>query len=750
MKLYKRPTNLLGLIMVSSISLTACESFPTRFHVGPKLGIKIPIEDRSAEDYIKPEDAEEEEPKFTQLINDDDSDTKIKPIEKQNFLGSGQFISKKSGGSSHQKGSTGKYSLNFDAADLGEVAKIILTDMLQENYVMSPKVGGSVTLQTTAPLHKDELLTTLEMLLRINGAVLIKRDGIYRIETDADSLRIADTSSVGGKKIKAGYQIRVVPLKYVGAADMSEIIKPILPKSIIKVDPARNILLVAGTRGEINKVIDLIDTFDINFIDGMSFGLYPLENTDVSSTIEQIENIFDKGQKTPLSGMLRFINIKHLNAILVITQQKEYLKEAEKWIARLDIESTGIGEGGVIVYRVQHVDAVELASTLTQVVSGIASSSNKPASVAPGRKITSITNKKRRPVSRTNNRRSGQGNASLEGVGIIADEVNNALIITAQPQQYKMLNKIIKQLDVMPLQVLIDATIISVNLSDNLSHGVRWAFDNKIEGGSTGITKGSGVQGPNLDFGSLASVATSAILGGFTYGVVSNDGAIKMALNLLANDNKTHVISSPSVMVLNNHEAKLTIGDQIPIRTSETTNSTGVLTSSPIQMMDTGVSLTVKPRVNANGVVIMEIDQKVNDVKGAGGSSDIDSPTILKREITSSVAVVSGESVVLGGLMNETHNDGTTGIPILKDIPYLGWLFGTTTKTLTKQELVVIITPRVIENKFDARKVTDEYKRKLTGIFYDQKNYRPRGDEILRGYNGRPVESNKTRTTWPD
>jgi general secretion pathway protein D len=157
-------------------------------------------------------------------------------------------------------------------------------------------------------------------------------------------------------------------------------------------------------------------------------------------------------------------------------------------------------------------------------------------------------------------------------------------------------------------------------------------------------------------------------------------------------------------------------------------------------MLDTGVPLKVKPRVNANGVVIMEIEQKVDNVSSSDSGSKIDSPTILQRHITSSVAIVNGESVVLGGLMDETHTDSNTGIPLLKDIPYLGWLFGSRSKDITKQELIVIITPRVIENKFDARKLTDEFKRKLSGIFYDKGKYKARTGETLRDYSGHPIE----------
>ncbi len=755
MKSYKNFTSLLGLIMVSSISLTACD--PLTAKLGPKLGMKIPIEARPDKDYVKPEnDGEtEEEPKFSQLDNSEKSKTEKTEIKAQKFIGNGRFISQPKDVVSTKLGKGGKYSLNFDAADLGEVTKIILTDMLQKNYVMSPKVGGTVTLQTTEPLHKEELLPTLEMLLRINGAVLIKRGGVLRIEADGDSVQIANVSSVNGKNIKAGYRIKVIPLKYVGAADMAEVITPIVPnKAIVKVDTARNILLVAGTHDELKKILGLIRTFDVNFIAGMSFGLFPLENTEVTNTLAEIEEIFNKGEKNPLSGMIRFVSIKHLNAILVITKQRAYLREAENWIVRLDKANEGIGEGGVIVYKVQHVDAIELASTLSQVVSGIATSSTKPASVAPGQKLGSLSNKSRdKSRTRDNSRASrssrsskgsGQGISALEGVNIIADESNNALVITAQPQQYRMLKKIIKQLDVMPLQVLIDAMIVSVTLDDNLEHGVQWRFRNGFGGGFDGLGNSSG--GKNL----FLDKAADFVAQGFTYGLVGSDTGVNVALNAFAKDEKINVLSTPSVMVLNNHEANIIVGNEIPVRTGEFTNTSGgtqnSLTNSSIQMVETGVSLNVKPRVNANGVIILEIEQKVNnalepDTRVSG--STIDSPTILKREITSSVAVVDGESVILGGLISETHNFSNSGIPFIKDIPYLGWLFGSEKKIVKKEELIVIITPRVVENKFDARKVTDEFKRKLSGIFYDEDGHEAEWNEINRDYSGREIEEGK-------
>ncbi|TXL14877.1 type II secretion system protein GspD [Methylococcaceae bacterium HT3] len=756
MNSYRKRIILLSIVVISSLTLTACESL-NKIHLGPKLGIKIPIEEgielddtskdkvsQTEESTLTTETEADDAVVFSQLDNEEDIKAEVAGVRNEEFIGSGEFMAKNPKHGIVQSKTDGKYSINFDAADIGEVSKIILSDMLQENYLLSPAVKGSITLQTTKPLHKDDLLPTLEMLLRINGAVLIKREGLYRIEPDAKGVHVADTTLLDDEIISSGYQVKVIPLQYVGAADMAEVIKPIVPaKAIIKIDLARNLLFVAGTQQELRKIIDLVNTFDVNYIAGMSFGLYPLENTEVGSTVADIEAIFNKGEQNPLSGMLRFITIKHLNAILVITQQREYLKEAKKWIDRLDQQNGVIGEGGVIVYKVQYVDATELAATLSSVISGIAPTKSKTLSIAPGSKIASISNKKdtSKKVARLTTSRS-QGNASLEGVTIIADEPNNALIIMAEPQQYRALSKIIKHLDVMPLQVLIDATIVAVKLDDDLSYGVQWLFRHSGSNGS-GIGR---VGSPTL-----AGLTTAAASGGFSYGLLSNNSDVRLIFSALAKDEKINVLSSPSLMVLNNQEATIKVGDSVPIRTTESINTGGSVNpiqTSNIEMLDTGVILKVKPRVNASGMVILEIDQSVDTASkttSAGGTSNIDSPTILKRQIQTTVTVVDGESVVLGGLINEQHTFTNTGVPYLKDIPYIGWLFGIQGKKVIKDELVVVITLRVVANKFDARKVTDEFRRKLTSIYYDQDDFTLGAEQVLRGYDGIEIQTEEQR-----
>lgn len=723
-------------IVAASLLSAGCEL------LGPNVAVKLPLNTVSTEPSAT---KKENDVAFTQLKNDDDDAKQVNKPKAEQRKGTGTFVNPKVTDEPKPKSKEGKYSLNFDDADLGEVSKIILSDMLGENYVLNPSVAGKVTLQTTQPLSKAELLPTLEMLLRMNDVALIKKDGIYRIEPNAKALQASGIPTLGksGKALTPGYQTKIVPLRFTGAVDMMEVLTPLLPdKSVVKADPVRNILLVSGTSFEIEKILEIVQTFDVNFMQGMSFGLFPLENTDSGDVITQLEQIFNKEEKTPLSGMVRFIPIKHLNAVLIVTQQPQYLDEAKSWVARLDKPGSSAAEGGFVVYRVQHVDAVELAATLSSIVSGVAAPAKAtPASTAPGQQTATLTNKTPTQVAKkTPTANAGAGENELSGMQVIADEANNALVITAKPQQYRLVKKIIQQLDVMPLQVLIDATIVAVTLTDNLQYGVKWLFEHDKSRGDTQFGTGGGAFGS-----SIIDSTKAAAISGFTYGFLSNAGGPSVVLQAIANNGNLNVLSSPSLMVLNNKEASIHVGDTIPFQsgtslqtgstaltgtgstTGSLSGSTGLLSQNT--QVKTGVDLKVKPRVNANGIVIMDIEQKVNDAQPNSASPL--TPTILERDVKSSVAVVSGETVVLGGLISESNTLNNSGIPWLKDLPLLGSLFSDNQKKKERKELIVLITPRVVENKYDARKVAQEFKQKLTGLYYDGKSERNGMDNLL-------------------
>ncbi|EGW23042.1 type II secretion system secretin GspD [Methylobacter tundripaludum] len=687
-------------LVVLGLTLSSCES------LGPQPMAKLPL---------TPVRKEQTDVSIEQLKNKAPA-TAVTREKPELFPGTNRFIP--GAATQHrtpQSRGEGAYSLNFDEADLGEVAKVILSDILGQNYVLSPKVAGKVTLQTTDPLSKEELIPTLEMLLRMNNAVLVKDASIYHIEPASEALYSSSFAApnTGGR---SGFQVRVIPVRNVAVQDIVDVIKPLVQeKTILNVDSTRNILIASGTPNELGRVMDMVSVFDVDVLKGQSFGLFPLAHVEPETIIKELEEIFRKEGKEGESNFFRFIPVERLNAVMAITHQAGYLKDIENWIFRLDRANTASG-GGVNVYRVQNVDAEELAATLNEIFTG-AAKKEKSAKVAPGEKAAELTNKapEKQNVPKTS---TPTGEAEVANVGevrIISDVANNSVIVVATPQEYEVILPVIKQLDLLPLQVLIDATIVSVKLTDSLKYGIQWFLDH----GGSSISSGNGA----ATLGSIATASAAAFTsGGLT--AIYNSGIVNALLSAQANKGNVNIISSPSLMVLNNQEAKINVGDQVPIQTGTlgsvvgsggTTGATTAIQSS-IQYKDTGVTLEVTPRVNANGMVIMDIKQTVSSaVKTETGVNT--SPTIQKKEIESSVAVQDSETIVLGGLIDNNNSNAIGGIPWLNELPWIGPLFGNTDRENIKNELVVLITPRVVKSKQDSRLISDEFKRKLTGIY---------------------------------
>jgi general secretion pathway protein D len=740
-------------MLALALSMTGCE------FIGPQLHQKLAIADN------KP--AQEEAVLIPELANDANKAAENRTTKVELFpSGEASIAPQASHATGGKTGGKGEYSLNFDDADLGEVAKVILSDILGKNYTISPQVVGKVTLQTSKPLSKDELIPTLDMLLSLNNAALTEQAGMYLIKPSNEALYSSSVSSLSGAKMPNGYQVRIIPVKNVAAAELAEILKPLLPeKSLLHVDPNRNLILIAGSGTEISRALEVVNTFDVDILKGRSFALFTPANVSAGKIIEELEEIFNsKKAKEDESSFFRFIEIERLNAVLAITHQANYLKDIENWVLRLDRINTAAA-GGVNVYRAQHVSAADLADTLSSIFGSGGTGRSSKASIASGRKSLSASNKKsgssnnsggsgaagsstsmnsgsnsnsdRTLSDRTNTNRStggvggnlsggnggtgGSNSNDMPNVKIIADEGNNALIIVATAQEYAVIQRVLKQLDVLPLQVMIDATIVEVQLTDTLEYGIQWFFNHQ-NGGNNIIQGGSSGPGNGID---LTKAALGAVTGGFSYAFTSGSKDIAAVLNASAVNDKLNVISSPSLMVLNNQEASIKVGDSVPIRSSVSSNlssstTAGIVQTSSIQMIDTGINLAVRPRVNSGGLVLMDILQTANLAKATTTSTGIDSPTIQKREIETTVAVQSGETIVLGGLIDDSNTYDKNGVPLMHEIPLIGPLFGGTKRENVKKELVVLITPRVMKSRQDAREVTDEFKRKLSGIYIQQ------------------------------
>jgi general secretion pathway protein D len=496
--------------------------------------------------------------------------------------------------------------------------------------------------------------------------------------------------------------------------------------------------------------MDMIYTFDIDLLKGRSFGLFPLAHVDPETIIEELEGIFYQKGKGDDSEFFKFMPIARLNSVLAVTRQAHYLTDIEDWVYRLDKANTASG-GGVNVYKVQHVDAGELADTLNDIFTD-GKSQSKSAKVAPGEKAESISNDESLSSRATgspgldsqlsSNTSPSESNSSMSGnlgvfaaneaekksplsdaatgtikvsnvgkVKIIADEPNNSVIIVASAQDYEVILPVIEQLDVMPLQVLIDATVVQVKLTDKLQYGISWYLDS---GGSTTLIN------------SVAPLAAASATGGLS--TFLNAGSVKALLKAEASLNNINIISSPSLMVLNNQKARINVGDQVPVSTGSTSVPLGTgdtptfSQSNTIQYKDTGVTLEVSPRVNAGGLVTMKLKQIVSSVVPVkeATTTQQQSPTINKKEITSSVAVNDGETIVLGGLISDDIADNKNGVPFFYQLPIIGALFGATDKTDIKTELVILITPRVVKSKQDSRVISNEFKRKLTSIYKEE------------------------------
>ncbi len=620
----------------------------------------------------------------------------------------------------------GDVTLNFDGTDLREVVKVILGDLLKVNYTLHPSVQGQVSLQTGRPLRREHLLPTLETLLRMNNAALLARGGeSYDVVplTNAMAGKVQTQLGESNRALPSGYSVQVVPLRYIGAEEMSGILQPLVPEgSVLRADTVRNLLLIAGTSAEMGNVLETIRVFDVDWMSGLSVGLFVLEYAKANDVVTQLQGLLtDEGGTNPLKGLFRFVPVETANALLVVSPQEQYIRQMQRWIERLDLaEASGDASERLFVYRVKHGDAEALAGVLSELF-GNADDRDRnqtAGSVAPGLERASIKSKKKTDGSTAetaSNQTTPRTASSREiemssSVSIVADVVNNSLLVRSNPRDFKKILDALKQVDIVPLQVLVEATIVEITLGGNLQYGVQWElFGTKSKGQSHISLDGS------LDDAKVSGIG--AAFPGFNWAVMSNPASIRATLSALAGENRVNVLSSPSIMVMDNQTASIQVGQEVPVATTtqqSTVTDTDRLLSS-IEYKKTGVMLKVKPRVTPGGLVQMEIEQEVSTVAKTE-SSAINSPTFQTRNITSSVAVRSNQAVVLGGLIQDQRTDGQQGIPGLYRVPVIGALFGERTKGANRTELVVVLTPKVMSSDQDIEAVTADFRRKVRGL----------------------------------
>jgi general secretion pathway protein D len=608
--------------------------------------------------------------------------------------------------------------LNFEGADLREVVRVVMGDMLNENYTIDPKVNGTVTIHTSQPISRAAVTPILETVLRMNGAAMVREAGSYKISPINSALRGSTTPQLGA--LQPGYSVQIVQLQYIAAREMSKILEPLLPEgSILRVDESRNLLMLAGAESEMRHALETVGVFDLDWLAGMSVGLFTLKSVDVKSIMPELELLFGDKSKSPFAGMLRLIPIERMNALFVVSSRSQYLEQARVWVERLD-RNGGKSGTRLHVYPVQNGSAEKIAALLGQVIGGKSPAAPPAASVAPGltgasvQSTGGVTSASSAPTTAAQSV-SGSGEAlglsSGSTIKIIADRDNNALLILANGAEYEKIEEAIKKLDVVPRQVLVEVTIAEVTLNGALSYGLEWFFNSNNN--LSGMLFNS-----NANTRALPSDPAGAVTPRLPFSAVwrASGGNITAVLSALASSTKVNVISSPHIMVTDNQVAKINVGSSVPIQGQSTvTGTSGVITTS-VSYVDTGVVLSVRPHINSGGLVTLEINQEVSDVQEGVTTTGLNSPTINKRSAQTTVAVQSGDTMVLGGLIKDDKNAGSSGLPFLSEIPVVGALFGAKTDATTRRELIITITPRVVTDNQQARDVTAEFRKKLTGM----------------------------------
>jgi len=619
----------------------------------------------------------------------------------------------------------GDITLNFVGADLREVAQVVLRDLLGVNYTIDADVRGTVTLEFAQAVAREDLLPILEVALEASGAALLRAPGVYRIASAATAGRRAGLSAVGPAGTgEAGFTVAVYPLRFIGAEEIKKVVEPLVGEGrLVRADAARALLIVAGNSREQRLVGQTVQLFDVDQLAGTSVLLESLEHVDVGTLAFELDNVFGGLDKGPLAGQVRLVPIERMNAILVFAKQPRYLEEARSWIARLD-RTRNAKVRRLFVYYAQNGKAGDLAKTLRGVfqpgtedrtpVAGVELSpalAQQSALGQPGQGLPPPPPQGApQPASRP---AAGANNSGAESVRIIADEKNNAVLVLASPEEYVLIEEVLSKLDIQPLQVMIEANIFEVTLRDQLRFGLQYF----IKSGGFNITRdGSAV---------LSSVATGLLqpsFPGFAFTLADADQA-RFILDTLSQLTEVNVVSSPQVMVLDNQSAKLRVGDQVPIITqfSTSTFTADARTVNTVEYRDTGVTLEVTPRVNASGLVTLEIGQEVSDVVPTT-TSTINSPTIQQRKIVSTVAVHGGETVVLGGLIRESNTDTKSSLPVLGDLPVIGVLFGNQAADLRRTELLVMLRPVVVRSQREARDLSAEIRRRYQAILEQEES----------------------------
>ena len=603
-------------------------------------------------------------------------------------------------------------SINFNNVDIRVFTKF-MSNMTGKNFIIDNRVKGNVTIISPEKLSIDEAWQVFESVLDIHGFAMVQSGKIIKIipVSSARSDNINTKLATGSESARDKIVTRIVPLKYAIAIELKNLLSPMIPKgSIILAYPDTNMLIITATLSSITKLLKIIDTIDIQSI-GKKISVIPIKYADAIKLTTSLTKIFaarlknsKKQINTPRNRntIVTFVGDERTNSIIVLASKIE-TRRVEKLIKILD-QQVPKGEEKIRVYYLEHASAEKLATVLQS--------------------IPDINNK------------SGSKKLSLlsQNIKITADQPTNSLIIMANKEDYPVLEEVITKLDIPRSMVYLECLIMEVNVNRGLNIGTEWKASGGYDGDTRAVFGGFGGTGGS-GYTNLDTIKSGAGLPkGFSIGMLGENisigdltfPSIQAVIQAFQSDKDVNILATPQILTTENDEAVITVGKNIPFQTRSAAQ-TGSETYSSFEYKDVGITLKITPQISKGRLVRLNIFQELTKLDSVNQSSP-DRPTTLKRKIETNIIVKDTNTVVIGGLIDESLTKTQTKVPCLGDIPLLGWGFKNESKGVNKTNLYVFITPKVIQNPLEAAIIYKEKKAEIKLIqkgninLYNQKD----------------------------
>lgn len=661
-------------------------------------------------------------------------------------------------------------TLKFDNADIYEVIQVVLGEVLKLDYVIDPTVQGRVTLKSTGAISMADIYSTLETALAASNISIVRQGKLYKVLRDANAVRDAGLGPGVGA---ASSVMQIIPVQFVQANQLANTLRGFVgAQAAITNDPSNRYLIVVDKAANVEKIVEMVKTLDADYVSQVQIRLFPLAHSEAADVVKELDAIFKTSGIFNRPGTdankTYFLPVARMNAVMVAAANPALLQSAEQWIKTLDAEPrNGLGSF-VHVYPVSNGNAANLASLVTQIFGGSAPTQNNANTGASGLPSASNTafgsstgatgtstgltgaatgnnNQNNNATARTIERGNvpSQGTSgTAPGLGgsvqVIADTETNTLIVRASPQDYQQVRKVLERLDASPRQVLVQVMVAEITLTDALQYGVEWWIKSALSTGGKSwpgfLGMDAGIAPSDAIKTAAATTITPAVAGansGLNYAVFGSAGQVIGLLNLLGKDTDVNVLSTPHVLASDGKIAKIEVGSEVPVITQTvSTPSSGLIsnsfsTSNSVQYRPTGILLEVKPSITSTGRVTLSISQEVSSLGNLVPAGSTSYPSFQKRKVTTDATIEDGKTIMLAGLIENRQENIINGIPVLKDIPGIGGLFGTTSKTKNKTELMITITPYIVNNREEADRLAGTFQeslQKLRVLLQDKDN----------------------------